>query len=1225
VNELSTELAALPTLALLSAAFITYLASSPEDVRQRQLADWVTQFAGLGLNLPDSSCCIQSTPSIESGNRITDQRRFDICRFLTTEREQLSWRTQGLPSDQLSGENAVVILEWMNESSGTSMCPFIVDPSSRSLNWLRLHLKHKKVEVVNQQSSNFATTLELAVRFGKSLIVQEVEEIEPILFPLLSKNSVSQGSRSTVTLGDRTVDFHPEFRLFLCTRQTPNTLGTVKPASAASLVTVVNFVTTRAGLVGQLLATSLHHERPELEQRRQELVRAEENMRLELAKLEDDLLQELANAHGNILENKELLQSLNKTKQSSMTIAESLVESTRLQLELDKERDVFYPLAEAGSRVYFALTDLVKINWMYQFSLNSFLHLFQKALEAPRDSTLNTPDRMAFLQKRLEALTYAHVSQALFKADRLMFTMHLTRCLRPEAITDEEWQFFIGLTGLDTPVDSVPTSHWVGPERIREVMRLKVALPNLYTSLRLDDSRVWADWMRDTQIDTVQTPIGLQANPPTAFQLNVLAVQTIRPDRLHTALRQFANRCLDLPNLGSPTLNLYRLYETETRANEPILLLISPGADPSQELAEAAAMRFSGKSGTTPDTCSSYRQVAMGQGQADLALRELHEAAEVGDWLCLKNLHLVIHWLPVLEKEINALLLSTEEPDVAAMGENSKAKSAAGSGRQRVHEGFRLWLTAEPHAGFPSALLQTCLKVSYEAPPGLKRNLRRTYESWTRPYLAQGNSSTRATALITLAWFHAVVQERRSYIPQGWTKFYEFSYADLRVAADIIDRLLLDTSSKGPVKDLWSWIHGLFADAIYGGRMDNDFDSEVLRSYLVQMFSDDTVRNLRLGPLRLPGTTELRDYTTLIEALPDYDPPEHFNLPANIDRSAQRNAANRVIAQLRLLSRSTGRSSKFDKALWSQELGPILVLWKKLNQGLQLIQHRSSTTCEGLLKSANKPTTDSNAEQSGGDSFPFGVCSESPIVEFLRLELRNALHLIHTVHTGLAGLSRACRGTQFVTAALHKLAESLLHGETPSCWLSEWPEGPEEPIPFLRDLVAKASAVQNWMALAEANQLIQPNSAALDLADLFRPSTFLNAIRQQTARQLGISIDSLKLTSYWPNQSSQAPVYGSRYLPVRIAKLKLEGANFESGRLAPSQLESPSLIHLPDVTVVWTEQDKPESVCPEESICLPVYLNHTRQYLVSRLHIPCPVGTKNQWIQAGTALLLTAF
>lgn len=40
----------------------------------------------------------------------------------------------------------------------------------------------------------------------------------------------------------------------------------------------------------------------------------------------------------------------------------------------------------------------------------------------------------------------------------------------------------------------------------------------------------------------------------------------------------------------------------------------------------------------------------MGQGQADLAIQMLKECAGNGDWLCLKNLHLVVSWLPVLEK-----------------------------------------------------------------------------------------------------------------------------------------------------------------------------------------------------------------------------------------------------------------------------------------------------------------------------------------------------------------------------------------------------------------------------------------------------------------------------------------------------------------------------------------------------------------------------------------------
>ena len=65
----------------------------------------------------------------------------------------------------------------------------------------------------------------------------------------------------------------------------------------------------------------------------------------------------------------------------------------------------------------------------------------------------------------------------------------------------------------------------------------------------------------------------------------------------------------------------------------------------------------------------------------------------------------------------------------------------------------------------------------------------RTFESWTPEYIARGGSVLRSQALFALAWFHAVMQERRVYIPQGWTKFYEFSTSDLRAGADIIDRL----------------------------------------------------------------------------------------------------------------------------------------------------------------------------------------------------------------------------------------------------------------------------------------------------------------------------------------------------------------------------------------------------------------------------------------------------
>lgn len=78
---------------------------------------------------------------------------------------------------------------------------------------------------------------------------------------------------------------------------------------------------------------------------------------------------------------------------------------------------------------------------------------------------------------------------------------------------------------------------------------------------------------------------------------------------------------------------------------------------------------------------------------------------------------------------------------------------------------FRLWLTSEVHPKFPTILLQSSIKITYEAPPGLKKNLLRTFEIWTPEEFSKG-SVARSQTLFVLAWFHAIIQERRKYIPQ---------------------------------------------------------------------------------------------------------------------------------------------------------------------------------------------------------------------------------------------------------------------------------------------------------------------------------------------------------------------------------------------------------------------------------------------------------------------------
>ena len=76
----------------------------------------------------------------------------------------------------------------------------------------------------------------------------------------------------------------------------------------------------------------------------------------------------------------------------------------------------------------------------------------------------------------------------------------------------------------------------------------------------------------------------------------------------------------------------------------------------------------------------------------------------------------------------------------------------------------------------------------------------------------------------------------------------------------------------------------------------------------------------------------LQDYLDVVNDLPEFDKPSYFGLPENIERSAQRIVSGQVISQLKVLQRSDAKATKFDKEVWANELGPVLNLWKKLNQ-----------------------------------------------------------------------------------------------------------------------------------------------------------------------------------------------------------------------------------------------------------------------------------------------------
>jgi len=92
-------------------------------------------------------------------------------------------------------------------------------------------------------------------------------------------------------------------------------------------------------------------------------------------------------------------------------------------------------------------------------------------------------------------------------------------------------------------------------------------------------------------------------------------------------------------------------------------------------------------------------------------------------------------------------------------------------------------------------------------------------------------------------------------------------------------------------------------------------------------------------------------------------------------------------------------------------------------------------------------------------------------------------------------------------------------------------------------------------------------SQTINLSDLFRPDTFLNALRQQTARLTKQPMDTLVL-----NTSFSGEVKHGKNISVKITGLQLEGCEFDGTRLVESAPDSPSVTAFPTCSIAWIPQ-----------------------------------------------------
>lgn len=156
----------------------------------------------------------------------------------------------------------------------------------------------------------------------------------------------------------------------------------------------------------------------------------------------------------------------------------------------------------------------------------------------------------------------------------------------------------------------------------------------------------------------------------------------------------------------------------------------------------------------------------------------------------------------------------------------------------KPHPDFRLWLTTDPVESFPIGILQRSLKVVTEPPNGLKLNLRNTYFKMRNQTLESCTHPAYRSLVYVLAFFHAVVQERRKYDKIGWNICYDFNESDFNVCVQILDTYLAKALKAKDTRIPWNSLKYLIGEVMYGGRVIDDFDRRIVATYMDEYMGD---------------------------------------------------------------------------------------------------------------------------------------------------------------------------------------------------------------------------------------------------------------------------------------------------------------------------------------------------------------------------------------------------
>ena len=831
---------------LLSSGVIAYLGSFTSSFRQQAVHQW-------------------SELMKQSG--ITCSKAFELTETLGDPVKIRTWTIAKLPNDSFSIDNAIMLSE-------SNRWPLMIDPQGQANQWIK-NMEGADLKCIKQTQATFVRNIENSIAFGHPVLIENVsEEIDPILEPILLKQIIRLGGGMSIRLGDNTVEYDPNFKLYMTTTlRNPH----YSPETCVK-VNLLNFMATEEGLEDQMLGIVVAKEEPALEAQREKLVLEDAENKKILSEIEDKILHLLQTVQGNILDDETLIETLAASKVTANKIEEKVREAAITQKMIAEKRQGYKPVAFRASQLFFCIADLAGIDPMYQYALDWFISLFVCSIERAEKAN-DLSQRMINLNDTFTFTLYVNVCRSLFEKDKLLFSFLLTVkiLVGNQSIEPSHVRYFLaGNTAMELSKPN-PAPGWL-PDKLWKNI---VGLDDLPRFNDFSDSKFSTNlpfW--ETCLNSNEPIELLQTLEEYGEFEKLLLLRCFRPDKVIPCVMSFVSASIGKRFIEPQPFDLMAGYNDSNCAT-PLIFVLTPGADPMSELLKLAnELGFHKK----------FVAISLGQGQGPLAENAVAEAIDNGTWVCLQNCHLSISWLPTLER-----ICEDISPDI-------------------VHANFRLWLTSEPCGQFPPYILQHGVKMTNEPPKGMRANLKGSYLTFEDDWLEScARPQVFKKLLFGLCFFHATVRERTKFGPLGWNIKYVFSSSDLNISRDQLKIFLDDLDPKDPVP--YEALAYLAGECNYGGRVTDDKDRRCIINILSDFYTPsiclDDYKFSPSGVYFAPPEGQVKDYVEYINSLPMNEGPEIFGLHENANISCAIAETNLLLdSALSLQPRSSNSSGK---------------------------------------------------------------------------------------------------------------------------------------------------------------------------------------------------------------------------------------------------------------------------------------------------------------------------